>query len=73
MTGRRVDASPSGNRLYPAALHPPDAMALPGAGQAWEDSFLAEVFQSMASTGWLVASGLAGLVVLFIVVRSLLR
>lgn len=30
-------------------------------------------FQAMASTGWLVASGLVGLVVLFVVVRSLVR
>ena len=28
---------------------------------------------AMASTGWLVASGLGGLVVLFVVVRSLVR
>jgi hypothetical protein len=30
-------------------------------------------FQAMASTGWLVASGLVGLVVLFVVVRTLVR
>jgi hypothetical protein len=35
--------------------------------------FFPGFFQAMASTGWLVASGLVGLVVLFVVVRSLLR
>jgi len=30
-------------------------------------------FHAMASTGWLVASGVVGLVVLFVVIRSLLR
>ena len=35
--------------------------------------FFPGFFQAMASTGWLVASGLVGLVVLFVVVRSLVR
>ncbi|CAI3793810.1 hypothetical protein GLGCALEP_00866 [Pseudomonas sp. MM221] len=35
--------------------------------------FLPGLFQAMASTGWLVASGVVGLVVLFVVVRSLVR
>jgi len=35
--------------------------------------FFPGFFLAMASTGWLVASGLVGLVVLFVVVRSLLR
>ena len=35
--------------------------------------FFPGFFQAMASAGWLVASGLVGLVVLFVVVRSLLR
>jgi len=30
-------------------------------------------FHAMASTGWLVTSGVVGFVVLFIVIRSLLR
>ncbi|MNO87046.1 hypothetical protein D3C76_784610 [compost metagenome] len=35
--------------------------------------FFPGFFQAMASAGWLVASGLVGLVVLFVVVRSLVR
>ncbi|WP_455887857.1 hypothetical protein [Pseudomonas rustica] len=35
--------------------------------------FFPGFFQAMASTGWLVASGLVGLIVLFVVVRSLVR
>jgi hypothetical protein len=35
--------------------------------------FFPGFFPAMASTGWLVASGLMSLVVLFVVVRSLLR
>lgn len=35
--------------------------------------FFPGFFQAMASTGWLVASGLVGLVVLLVVVRSLVR
>ncbi|ATP48449.1 MULTISPECIES: hypothetical protein [unclassified Pseudomonas] len=30
-------------------------------------------FHAMASTGWLVASGIVGSVILFVVIRSLLR
>ncbi|WP_119138613.1 hypothetical protein [Pseudomonas reidholzensis] len=35
--------------------------------------FLPGFFQAMASTGWLVASGLAVLAVLFVVIRGFLR
>ncbi|WEK30410.1 MAG: hypothetical protein P0Y58_26550 [Candidatus Pseudomonas phytovorans] len=35
--------------------------------------FFPGFFQAMASTGWLVASGLMGLVVVFVVVRGLVR
>ncbi|ORL47690.1 hypothetical protein [Pseudomonas putida] len=35
--------------------------------------FFPGFFQAMVSTGWLVASGLVGLVVLFVVVRPLVR
>ena len=35
--------------------------------------FFPGFFQAMASTGWLVASGLLGLVVLFVVVRGFVR
>jgi len=35
--------------------------------------FFPGFFQAMASTGWLVASGIASLVVLFVVVRGLVR
>lgn len=35
--------------------------------------FFPGFFQAMASTGWLVASGLVSLIVLFVVVRSLVR
>ena len=35
--------------------------------------FFPGFFQAMASTGWLVASGLSGLAVLFFVGRSLFR
>ena len=35
--------------------------------------FFPGFFQAMASTGWLVGSGLVGLVVLFVVARSLVR
>lgn len=35
--------------------------------------FFPGFFQAMASTGWLIASGLVGLIVLFVVVRGLVR
>lgn len=38
-----------------------------------EIPFFPGFFQAMASTGWLVASGLMGLVLLFVVVRNLVR
>lgn len=35
--------------------------------------FFPSFFHAMASSGWLIASGVVGLMVLFVVVRSLVR